>query len=168
VDARNKSSLMLTLPSDLEFTLTRVFDAPRRLVFEAWTEPTHMRQWYGCGMAELIVCDIDLRVGGFYRFTMRQADGQNGTIQGIYREVAAPARLIYTQGYVAEGFTSPIALVTTSFAEADGKTTLTSTALHDSRADRDMHLASGVEHGAAASLDSLEAHLRKMAPSPVS
>lgn len=162
MDARNKPGMTLSLTSDLEFTLTRVFDCPRRLVFEAWTQPQHMRQWYGCGMAELLVCEIDLRVGGAYRFIMRQPDGSTGKIHGVYREVTAPSRLIYTQAYISEAFASPHALITTSFVEARGKTTLTSTALHETRADRDAHLASGVERGAAASLDSLERHLATM------
>ena len=168
MDAKNKSGMTLTLPSDLEFKLTRAFDAPRRLVFEAWTQPEHMRHWYGCDMAELIVCEIDLRAGGAYRFIMRETSGRTGKLHGVYRDVQAPARLIYTQGYVTEGFASPIALVTTTFAEVDGKTLLASVALHDTKADRDAHLASGVEHGAAASLDNLEAHLRTMALSAAS
>ena len=127
MDAVTKHKMTLTLPSDLEFQLTRVFDAPRRLVFQAWTEPKHLAKWYGCGMAELMVCDIDLKVYGGYRYTMRHGDGGGGTIFGVYREIAAPERLVYTQGYVADGFLSPNALVTVTFAERNGVTTLTST-----------------------------------------
>jgi uncharacterized protein YndB with AHSA1/START domain len=162
VDAISKSKMTFTLPSDLEFSLTRAFDAPRELVFQAWTEPKHLKRWFGC-MAGLTKCDVDLSVAGGYRYTMGEASGRAGTIFGVYREIAAPGRLIYTQGYVTDGFLSPNALVTVTFVEQDGKTTLTSTTWHNSRADRDMHLASGVETGAAASFDQLEAHIRTMA-----
>jgi uncharacterized protein YndB with AHSA1/START domain len=162
VDAINRHKMTLTLPSDVEFQLARTFDAPRELVFQAWTAPRHVRQWFGCtgGLAR---CDVDLSVDGGYRYAMGATAGQpGGIIFGVYREIAAPERLVYTQGFVADGFLSPNALVTVSFVESGGRTTLTSTIWHNSRADRDMHLASGVETGAAASFDQLEAHIRTM------
>ena len=162
MDAINKHKMTLTLPSDVEFALTRVFDAPRELVFRAWTEPKHLTQWYGC-MSKLAKCDVDLTVNGGYRYTMGAANGQPaGTIFGVYREIAAPARLVHTQGFVTDGFLSPNALVTTTFTGEAGRTTLTSTVWHNAKADRDMHLASGVENGAAAIFDQLEAHIRTM------
>ena len=91
----------------------------------------------------LPVCEIDLRVGGAYRYVMRAPDGVDHTMQGVYREIAPPARLVYTERYVTEGFTSNEALVTVMFAEHDGMTTLTSTILHQSSADRDGHLGTG-------------------------
>jgi uncharacterized protein YndB with AHSA1/START domain len=154
--------MTLTLPSDLEFQITRAFDVPAKLVFRAWTEKKHLEQWYGCGFAELARCDVDLNVDGGYRYTMRH-EGGRGTIFCVYREIDAPKRLVYTQGYVTDGFLSPNALVTVSFVERDGRTTLTSTAVHSSKADRDAHLASGVESGAKSSLDRLEDHVRAMA-----
>ena len=86
-----------------------------------------------------------------------------GTIFGVYREIVAPERLVYTQGFVTEGSSRPNALVTTTFDEQDGRTTLTSTVWHNSKADRDMHLQSGVEQGAGEIFDQLEAHIRTMA-----
>ena len=93
--ARNQNRMTMVLPSDREIVLTRVFDAPRRLVFEAWTKPEHVRRWYGCGGYSLQVCEIDLRVGGAWRYTLRAPDGVTHTLQGTYREIAAtkPPRL---------------------------------------------------------------------------
>ena len=99
--ARNPLTLML--PSDREILMTRVFDAPRRLVFEAWTKPEHVRRWYGCAAVTLEVCEIDLRVGGAYRYTLRGPDGVTHTMQGVYREIAPPGRLVYTEQYVDAG-----------------------------------------------------------------
>ena len=161
--ARNSGAMMLTLPSDWEIVLTRVFDAPRRLVFEAWTNPEHVKQWYGCSIMTLPICEIDLRVGGAYCYVMRAPDGVDHTMQGVYREITPPARLVYTERYVTEGFTSNDALVTVLFAEHDGMTTLTSTILHQSSVDRDAHLGTGMEKGAAEVYDRLAAHIESMA-----
>ena len=157
------SAMTLLLPSEREIVLTRVFDAPRGLVFEAWTKPEHVKQWYGCSIMTLPVCEIDLRVGGAYRYVMRSPDGGKHTMQGVYREIMPPRRLVYTEQYVTEGFTSNEALVTVIFAEHDGMTTLTSTILHQSKADRDGHLGSGMERGAAEVYDRLAAYLATMA-----
>jgi uncharacterized protein YndB with AHSA1/START domain len=161
--ARNSGAMTLTLPSDREIVLTRVFNAPRHLVFEAWTNPEHVKQWYGCSIMTLPICEIDLRVGGAYRYVMRAPDGADHTMRGVYREILPPDRLVYTEQYVAPGFTSNEALVTVIFAEHDGMTTLTSTVLHQSREDRDGHLKSGMETGAAAVYDRLAEHLTAMA-----
>jgi len=160
--ARNRSAMTLTLPSDREIVLTRVFAAPRRLLFEAWTRPEHVKRWYGCGAATLRVCEIDLRVGGAWRYALRAPDGVDHTMQGVYREITPHGRLVYTEQYVTSGFTSNEALVTVLFAEHDGMTTLTSTVLHQSKADRDGHLNAGVEAGAAQTFDRLADHLATM------
>ena len=160
---RDMARMRLTTPSEREFTLTRVFDAPRRLVFEAWTRPEHVRHWYGRNAFTLSVCEIDLRVDGAYRYTMRAPDGVDHTMQGRYRKIAPPDRLVYTEQYVTKGFTSNEALVTVTFVEEDGRTTLVSTVLHQSKADRDGHLGSGVERGAAETFDRLAGHLATMA-----
>ncbi len=161
--ARNSGGMTLTLPSDQEIVLTRVFNAPRSLVFEAWTNPEHVKQWYGCSIMTLSICEIDLRVGGAYRYVMRAPDGAHHTMQGVYREMTPPVRLAYTERYVTEAFTSNDALVTVLFAEHDGMTTLTSTSLYPSKTDRDGHLATGMEGGAAETLDRLAALLAQMA-----
>jgi uncharacterized protein YndB with AHSA1/START domain len=155
--------MTLTRVSDREFVLTRVFSAPRRLLFEAWTNPEHVRRWYGCSTMRLAVCEIDLRVGGSYRYVMRASDGGEHTMTGVYREIVPPRRLVYTERYVTEGFASNEAQVTVIFAEHEGMTTLTSTVLHGSREDCDGHLSSGMERGAAEVYDRLEVLLRTMA-----
>ena len=161
--AKNKPAMTLLLPSDREIVLTRVFKAPRHLVFEAWTNPEHVKQWYGCSIMTLPLCEIDLRVGGTYRYVMRDPAGVDHTMEGTYREITPPQRLVYTERYVTTGFTSNEALVTVIFAEHAGMTTLTSTVLHQSKADRDGHLNSGMETGAGEVYDRLEAHLETMA-----
>lgn len=160
--ARNSGSLTLLLPSDGEILLTRVFNAPRRLVFEAWTKPEHVRRWYGCGELALTACEIDLRAGGAYRYAMSAPDGTEHTIRGVYREIVPPGRLVYTERYVGPGIVSAEALVTVLFAEHDGMTTLTSTVLHQSKANRDAHLKTGMETGAGAVLGRLAQHLATM------
>jgi len=162
MDAITRHKMILALPSDLEFTLTRSFDAPAALVFRAWTEPKHLQQWFGCTGTGLTKCDVDLQVNGGFRYTMAMPDGVAGTIFGVYREVTAPARLVHTQGFVSDAFLSPNCLVTVTFVEENGRTTLTSAVRHNSKADRDMHLSAGVEAGAAMSLDRLEAHIRSI------
>jgi uncharacterized protein YndB with AHSA1/START domain len=161
--ARSDSAFSLTLPSDREIAMQRVFKAPRRLVFEAWTKPEHVRCWYGCGALTLAVCEIDLRIGGSYCYVLRGPDGVNHGIEGTYREIVAPARLVYTERYVTQAYESNEALVTVTFAERHGKTTLASLSLYQSREDRDQHLASGVESGAALTLDRLASHLATLA-----
>lgn len=162
MDARANNALKITTPSDREIVLERSFDAPRRLVFAAMTDPKHVRNWYGCDAAVLAACEIDLRVGGAYRFTMRAPDGVHHTMQGTYREITPPDRIVFTEAYVTEGFTSEEALVTSVFAEKDGRTTLTVIVLHVSRANRDAHLNAGMETGAGAAYDRLAEHLATM------
>lgn len=163
MDVRITNALEVTTPSDCEIVLTRSFDAPRRLVFAAMTQAEHVRRWYGCDAFSLTVCDIDLRVGGAYRFTMRSPDGIDHTLHGIYREISPPDRLVHTEAYVTEGFSSDAALVTSVFAETDGRTTLTVTILHTCRENRDMHLGSGMERGAGEAYDRLATVVQSMA-----
>src|SRR5262245_31388540 len=131
MDARINPAMTLTLPSDREIVMTRVFNAPRHLVFKAWTTPEHMKHWYGCSISTLRACEIDLRPGGAYRFVLH-AHGVDHTMQGAYREIVRPSRLVYTEGYVTDGFASNEALVTVTFVEKDGMTTLTINVLHRS------------------------------------
>ena len=163
MDAKVTKALTITTPSDREIVLTRTFDAPRRLVFRAMTTPEHVRQWYGCDHMTLIACEIDLQVGGAYRFTMRGPDGVDHTMRGIYHEIAPPDRIVFTEAYVTEGLTCDEAMVTSNFVESNGKTTLTVTVRHKSRENRDMHLKSGMENGAGESYDRLAAVVATMA-----
>lgn len=162
MDTRVSNALKITTPSDREIVLTRVFDAPRRLVFEAMTKAEHVRKWYGCDAFTLTVCEIDLRVGGSYQFTMRAPDGVSHTLRGTYREITPPERIVFTEGYVTEGFASDPALVTSTFVENDGSTTLTVTILHATKENRDGHLNAGMESGAGESYDRLAALVETM------
>ena len=94
--SRNGQAATLTMPSDREIVITRVFNAPRSLVFEAWTTPKYVSRWYGAEL--LVVCEIDLRVGGRWRYVMRTPDGGEHGFSGEYREITPPERLVYTKG----------------------------------------------------------------------
>lgn len=147
-------------PSDRKIVITRVFDAPRRLVFEALTRPEHVRQWWGPAYLSVPVCEFDLRVGGAYRFVNCAADGQEYGFSGVYREIVRPERPAYT--YVFEAMPDHGSLITVILEEHDGRTTMTETILHPSVEDRDGHVQSGMEAGMAESLDRLAALLRTM------
>src|ERR1700732_5188414 len=124
--AANKDSFTVTTPSDHEISLTRLFDAPRHLVFEAMTQPEHVREWWGrLGDGYSVpVCEIDLRVGGRWRFGNRHPRGE-AAFSGEYREIAPPSRLVFTE--IFEEFPDSVSVVTADFTEEDGRTRLTAT-----------------------------------------
>jgi uncharacterized protein YndB with AHSA1/START domain len=163
VDARVDKTLKITAPSDLEIAMSREFDAPRHLVFEAMTRPEYVRRWFGCDAFTLPVCEIDLRFGGAYRFTMRTPDGVDSTLQGIYLEVVRPDRIVFTERFSMPGFTSPEYQVTSTFTEVGGRTTLTTTILHETKENRDGHLNSGIEKGVEPAYDRLAQVVATMA-----
>ena len=152
----NSESFRMTTPSDLEIRLTRLFDAPRALVFEAMHTPEHVKQWWGC-LAEgysVSVCEIDLRPGGAWRFVNRLPNGKEVAFHGVYREIARPERVVNTE--IFEEYPDVESVVTTILAEEKGKTRLTVTAAYPSVEVRDMVLESGMDRGAAVSYDRLE------------
>jgi uncharacterized protein YndB with AHSA1/START domain len=157
---KNSGGLAVSLPSDREIVMTRVFDAPRELVFEAHSRCEHITRWWGSRESTL-TCDMDFRPGGTYRFVQRTPDGEEYAFRGEYREIVVPARIVQT--FEFEGMPGHVAVETLTFDEQDGKTTLTSTALYQSVEDRDGILASGMETGAAESLDRLAELLHTMA-----
>ena len=124
MDARNDLTLSVTTPSDREIVLTRTFNAPRKLVWDAVTKAEHVQRWYGCAAFTFATCEIDLRVGGSYRYTMRTPDGVDHTMTGVYREIVMPERIVHTERYETTGFTSPDALVTMTLTEQGGRTKL--------------------------------------------
>jgi len=155
--ATSESKLSVTLPSDREIVLTRDFDAPRSLVFEAWTTPEHVMQWWaGCDGNTLTACEIDLRVGGAWRFVVRGPDGRAYAVKGVYREVVPPERVVHTQVLDVGAHSWSEALVSVVFEDLGGGTRITQTILHPTKEARDEHLRSGIETGAAASLARLE------------
>jgi uncharacterized protein YndB with AHSA1/START domain len=153
--AANKDSFKVTTPSDQEIRLTRLFDAPRQLVFEAMTKPEHVRRWWGAlGEGYSVpVCEIDLRVGGRWRFVSRHPKGE-AAFRGEYREITPPNRLVFTE--TMEPHPEPGSIVTAVYTEEGGKTRLTVTARYPSVEVRDFVLGTGMERGAAISYDRLE------------
>src|ERR1700732_1062785 len=154
-NARNSDSFKVTTLSDREVRMTRLFDAPRHLVFEAMTQPEHVKQWWGrLGEGYSVpVCEIDLRPGGAWRFVNRHPKGE-AAFQGEYWEVTPPSRLVFTE--IFEQFPDSVSVVTAEFADEGGKTRLTATVRYPSLEVRDMVLTSGMTRGAGISYDRLE------------
>jgi uncharacterized protein YndB with AHSA1/START domain len=158
--AANK--LTVTLPSDRELLLTRVFDAPRDLVWETMTNPEYVKRWWCCMEGfTMPVCEIDLRVGGTYRYLMIAPDGSEVGFRGEYKEIVAPSRVVHTE--IFDPFPDSPALVTLTLEERGGKTYYQSRVLHTTKEARDMHVQSGMEQGAGIALDRLEAIAQTLA-----
>jgi uncharacterized protein YndB with AHSA1/START domain len=151
----NSGSFTVTTPSDREVRLTRLFDAPRALVFEAMSKPEHIKRWWGClGEGyEVPVCEVDLRPGGKWRFVNRTPQG-DVAFYGVYREIAPPDRLVFTE--IFEQYPDTESIVTAVFSDESGKTRLTVTVLYPSIDVRDAVINSGMAKGAAISYDRLE------------
>src|SRR5258707_10391544 len=143
---KNTGTLKVATPSDREVVMTRVFDAPRRLVFDAFTKPELLKRWFGPRGWSLVVCEVDLRVGGGFRFVMRGPDGRDMGMRGVYREIVAPERSVHMESFDDYPGESQ---VTGVFTEQGGKTTLTVTVLYESQVVRDAVIKSGMERGAA-------------------
>ncbi|MGH9365416.1 MAG: SRPBCC family protein [Thermoanaerobaculia bacterium] len=149
-----------TTPSDLEVVSTRVFDAPCKLVWEAWTKSEHVPQWMlGPDGWTMPVCEIDLRPGGAWHFVWRKFNGTEMGMRGVYREVKPPERLVSTESW---GGDWPETLNTLTLSEQNGKTTITNTVLYPSKQARDAALQTGMKEGMSQSFDRLAGHLRTM------
>jgi uncharacterized protein YndB with AHSA1/START domain len=147
----------LTTPSERELVVTRVFDAPRELVWEAWTNPEHLPNWLlGPEGWTMPVCEIDLRPGGAWHFVWRRDDGSEMEMRGEYREVAPPERLVNTESW---GGVWPETVNTVAFDEQDEKTTVTLTVLYPSQEAREAATATGMESGMNHSFDLLDGYL---------
>lgn len=147
------NELNITLPSDREVVLTRVFDAPQRLVFDSLTRPELLKRWWRAPGRMLEVCEVDLRVGGAYRFSWRGPGRKDVGMRGVYREVVPSNRLVRTETW--EDWDAGESLDTIELSEQSGRTTLTSTMLFPSREVRDSVLSAGLEDNAALSYDEL-------------
>jgi uncharacterized protein YndB with AHSA1/START domain len=136
----------VTLPSDRELIITRDFQAPRSLVFEAMTRPEHVKRWYGLRHLTMPVCEIDFRPGGKWRYVLRDPkDGIDHAFSGEYREIVRPERIVSTEWY--EAIPGSDYVVTMTLVERDGKTTLTSHCVYKTKEHRDGHIMSGMEPG---------------------
>ena len=142
----------MTTPGEREIVLARVFDAPRHLVFDAFSKPDLLKRWFGPRGWSLVVCEVDLRVGGGFRFVLRGPDGKEMGMRGVYREIAAPERSVHMESFDDYPGESQVTAV---FVEEGGRTTLAATVLYPSREVRDAVIQSGMEHGAAESYDKL-------------
>ena len=149
---KNTGTLQVTTPTDREIVMTRVFDAPRHLVFDAFTKPELLKRWFGPRGWSLVVCEVDLRVGGGFRFVLRGPEGKEMGMRGVYREIVPPERSVHMESFDDYPGESQVTAV---FVEQGGRTTLTATVLYPSKEIRDMVIKSGMEHGAAESYDKL-------------
>jgi uncharacterized protein YndB with AHSA1/START domain len=155
--AVSSGTATVTLPTDEEILITREFDAPRHLVYRAWTTPELVKRWWHANRGEATVAEIDLRVGGKWRYVMVTADGQEVGFHGEYREIVPNERLVSTEAY--EGVPDPdgnATLNTATFTEVDGRTTLTILVEAPSKEVRDAIIESGMEDGLQDALALLE------------
>jgi uncharacterized protein YndB with AHSA1/START domain len=154
-------SATVTLPSDREILITRRFDAPAALIFKAWTTPELVKRWWGFDSSQWLVCEIDLRVGGSWRYLTREDGGYEVGFHGEYREIQAPTRIVSTEVFEGMPVTEDSAAVDTiQFEERDGVTTMTINVLHSCKEHRDAHIASGMEGGMQVSMNRLEDAVR--------
>jgi uncharacterized protein YndB with AHSA1/START domain len=157
---RNTGTLQVTTPGAREIVLTRVFDAPRHLVFEAFSKPELLKRWFGPRGWSLVVCEVDFRVGGGFRFVLRGPNGKEMGMRGVYREIVPPERSVHMESF--DDYPGEQSEVTV-FVEAEGKTMFTATVRYSSREVRDAVLKSGMEHGAAETYDRLAELLAEQA-----
>jgi uncharacterized protein YndB with AHSA1/START domain len=146
--------------AERELVITRVFDAPRSLVFETWTKPEHMMRWWGPKGYTLPFCTMDFRAGGVYRFCMRSPEGRDYWVRGVYREIVEPERIVWTGGIEEEGKPGPETLMTVTFAEHQGKTRLT---VHQTFSFESDHTR-GADQGWTESLVRLAEYLSTVQP----
>jgi uncharacterized protein YndB with AHSA1/START domain len=144
----------VTLPTDEQILITREFDAPRHLVYRAWTTPELVRRWWSAERGEMTIAEIDLRVGGIWRYVMVANGGFEVAFHGEYREIVPNERIVSTEVY--EGMPEGEAVDTLTFTEVDGRTLLTLLVQHTSREHRDAHVNSGMEDGMQEAMDLLE------------
>ena len=144
----------VTLPTDEQILITREFDAPKHLVYRAWTTPDLVRRWWNANRGEVTVAEIDLRVGGRWRYVMVTEDGLEVGFHGEYREIVPNERIVSTEVY--EGFPEGEAGDTLTLTETDGRTRVTILVQHTSKEHRDAHVNSGMEAGLQDALDLLE------------
>ncbi len=150
----------ISTPTDREVVVTRTFDAPRTLVFDAYTQPELLKRWYGAPGRSLVVCEVDLRVGGAYRFLWRGEGKSDVGMRGVHREVARPERLVRTERW--EDWDAGEIIETVTFTEHAGQTVLTSTGLYPSREVRDAVLKAGLENGTRETFGRLADELREL------
>ena len=152
---------VVTLPTDTQILITREFDAPRHLVYRAWTTPELIKRWWAGDRGEVTSVEVDLRPGGSWRYVMTANGGFELAFHGEYQEVVPGERLVSTE--VFEGMPDAAAVSTATFTERDGRTTLSILVQHQTRENRDAHVNSGMEAGMQESMSHLEEVARSLA-----
>lgn len=158
--ATHSGKATVTLPTDTQILITREFDAPAHLVYRAQTEPDLVRRWWGGQRGEVTECEIDLRVGGHWRYVMMANGGFEVAFSGEYREIVPDERVVATE--VFEAIPDAEAVTTMTLAERDGRTTLSILVQHSRQEERDGHVNSGMEEGMQESFDLLEEVARSL------
>jgi len=156
----SSATASVTLPADDQILIVREFDAPRELVFRAWTEPDLVRRWWHANRGEMTVCEIDLRAGGSWRYVMVTPDGTEVAFHGEYREIVPDERIVQTEIY--DPFPDAAAVDTLEFEDLDGRTRVTMLVQHQLPEHRDAHIESGMEEGLQDALDLLEGVARSL------
>jgi uncharacterized protein YndB with AHSA1/START domain len=156
----SKTLEIIAEPGKTSFTTRRTVDAPRALVFEAFTKPEHLRRWMGPRNLTMVVCDSDFRVGGSYRFVLRAPNGQEAGFRGTFMEIVPPERIVRT--FVFDPYPDAEAVETLQLDERNGQTTITTTTVHKTVESRDGHLGSGMEAGMTEGYERLDALLADM------
>jgi uncharacterized protein YndB with AHSA1/START domain len=154
MEVTSSRSAKVTLPTDTQILITREFDAPRELVYRAYTTPELVKRWWSADRGEMTVAEVDLRVGGGWRFVMVTEDGFEVAFHGEYREIVPNERIVSTEVY--EAVPEAEALDTLTLSETGGRTTLTLLVEHQLKEHRDAHVESGMEDGLQDALDLLE------------
>lgn len=150
-----KYKATIEILSDTEIVITRAFNAPRELVFEAMTKPEHVSKWYGCATMTVVSAEIDLRVGGKWRYLVRMPDGSEHGFSGAYIEIVPPSRIVSTESYEPIGPGHEM-IATLTLEDKNGKTILRNKLTYKNKADRDGHLQSGMERGMNETFDRLD------------
>ncbi len=150
----SKGTAVVTLPSETQILITREFDAPRHLVYKAWTTPELIKRWWGGDRGEVTLAEVDLRVGGMWRYVEIAHGEFEVAFHGEYQEIVTNERIVSTE--VFEAMPEEEAVNTCTFTEEAGSTTLTILVQHSSQAIRDAHIASGMEAGMQESMNHLE------------
>ena len=159
-EVTSSGSATVELPADDQILITREFDAPKHLVYRAWTTPELVKRWWSGQRGEVTSVEIDLRVGGRWRYVMVANEGFEVAFHGEYREVVPDERIVQTEVY--EGMPDGEAVDTVTFSEVDGRTTVTILVQHSCKEHRDAHIDSGMEGGMQEQMDLLEQLARSL------
>lgn len=160
----NHNDTTLTTPSEREIVITRVFDAPRDLLWKVWTTTEHLEKWFGPKGWSLPICELDFRVGGEWFYCMAGPEGMQSCGKAVFQAISAPESYVYTDAFAAENGdvneSMPVALITVEFTDlGNGKTLLTDRAVYETTEQRDMVLKMGMQEGTTQMLDKLDEYL---------